>query len=498
MSNSWDLPLKKLGDQIEELQESQEANLQEVQQCWQGLEEARQRLLELSRATAPGSIADLPGVLQTLMIGESTGIIILAADGQILLFNNEAVRIFGHSLAGATIQGLQSGFKLFLEDKVTPFDRGFLPCSKATGSEENCPTRFFVKSPDLPEGMWISMTCTTLKGAGAAESGIVVLLVDLTEHLKIKEQLQDICKQLNAEIAAIESACSELRTLSARLHARAAEASSGAGTELQPAAADSGETIKKALVVDDIPINQKLLIMRLKKLGFEVESALNGKVAVSLAEQNDFSIIFMDCDMPVMNGYEATLSIRKRELKTGKHVPIVAMTSYDRVGDRERCLAIGMDEYLTKGTSSEQLQEVVEWCLSRGERTRETRFVYDAGEGEGQLLGLTDLRKTFEGGEHVEVLRLFLNSATTLTNCLRIAIEEKDADSSRYFAISLKGPCLLLGLTQMAYTAENIAASARDGQWDQARGSYNFLRKLYDSVRIQIEKECRNYMPALA
>jgi len=63
-----------------------------------------------------------------------------------------------------------------------------------------------------------------------------------------------------------------------------------------------------------------------------------------------------------MNGYEATIAIRQEELKSGKHVPIVAMTSYDRVGDRERCLSVGMDEYLTKGVTQKQLQEVVQWC----------------------------------------------------------------------------------------------------------------------------------------
>lgn len=102
------------------------------------------------------------------------------------------------------------------------------------------------------------------------------------------------------------------------------------------------------LLVEDSRINQAFAEELLQELGCNVDIAENGKVAVTMAAKGCYKAIFMDCMMPEMDGYEATRAIRKYEETTGQHVPIIAMTANALEGDREKCLAAGMDDYITK------------------------------------------------------------------------------------------------------------------------------------------------------
>ncbi len=508
MSSSWEMPIKKLGTQIDELQKSLEANQQLEHEQLQGLELARQRLRFLTQGPETAGLAELPRLLQAVLTQQTIGVMILAQDGKILLFNSVADRIFGLSNGDITSQGVQNGCQLFLEDKTTPFTG--MPWTKAVKGEDDPQTQFYVKRPDLPEGMFISVTCTTLKGSNSDVSGVVVLVLDMTEHVKITEQLRTLCKQLEDQITNIETAREEIKALAEKLGKKGVSAEPSQNASLSPlqrppaaataappasgtVVADAAK-IKLVLVVDDIPVNQKLLIMHLKKMGFDVESAFNGKEAVANAQKKDYALIFMDCDMPVMNGYEATIAIRQDELKSGKHVPIVAMTSYDRVGDRERCLSVGMDEYLTKGVTQKQLQEVVQWCMTRGTGAQEAAETTAEQIAEkDQTLDIDALIKTFGKFELEEILKLFLMSTTTLTSCLQFAIEDHDVESVSHFAYSLKGPCSSIGLTQMALLAADITKCCEEERWEEAMSSYKRLRSLYDKIKQQIEQAGQEY-----
>ena len=102
------------------------------------------------------------------------------------------------------------------------------------------------------------------------------------------------------------------------------------------------------LVAEDNPINQKVVVTMLEKLGHQVTIADNGKEAVSFSAHRSFDLLFMDVQMPEMDGLTATQLIRDREKGTGRHIPIIAMTAHAMKGDRERCLAAGMTRYLSK------------------------------------------------------------------------------------------------------------------------------------------------------
>ena len=113
------------------------------------------------------------------------------------------------------------------------------------------------------------------------------------------------------------------------------------------------------LIAEDNPINQKLAVRLLQKQGHTSIVTNNGREAVETWARQPFDAILMDVMMPEMDGLEATLAIREREKSTGQHIPIIAVTANAMVGDREKCLAVGMDDYIPKPVDVTQLYEVL-------------------------------------------------------------------------------------------------------------------------------------------
>jgi len=118
------------------------------------------------------------------------------------------------------------------------------------------------------------------------------------------------------------------------------------------------------LLVEDNIVNQKLAARMLEKAGCNVDVANNGKEAVKRWLDENYQMIFMDCMMPVMDGYEATREIRRQEEESGlSRTPIIALTANAMEGERERCQGAGMDEFITKPVKAKQLKSVVELYL---------------------------------------------------------------------------------------------------------------------------------------
>jgi signal transduction histidine kinase/CheY-like chemotaxis protein len=126
-----------------------------------------------------------------------------------------------------------------------------------------------------------------------------------------------------------------------------------------PVVSDAGGKSRlRILVAEDNPVNQKVALRQLQKLGYQAETAANGFEVLHRLETGDYDLILMDCDMPGLDGYEATRRIRREE--GVRHIQIVAMTANAMQGDREKCLAVGMDNYIAKPTRLAELQTILE------------------------------------------------------------------------------------------------------------------------------------------
>jgi two-component system sensor histidine kinase/response regulator len=115
----------------------------------------------------------------------------------------------------------------------------------------------------------------------------------------------------------------------------------------------------RILLAEDNRVNQVLAVRLLEKRGHEVEVAGNGEEALEALDRQEFDLVLMDVQMPEMDGLQATVAIRKREMRSGRHIPIIAMTAHAMAGDKERCLDAGMDDYITKPIRPEQLGDVL-------------------------------------------------------------------------------------------------------------------------------------------
>ena len=124
---------------------------------------------------------------------------------------------------------------------------------------------------------------------------------------------------------------------------------------------------QRILLAEDNPINQKVALLQLGKLGFKAQTVGNGREALEAASNGGgaYDLVLMDCQMPEMDGFDAARAIRKAELTSGCHIPIIAMTANAMEGDRERCIAAGMDDYVSKPVSLEGLNKVLQLWLPK-------------------------------------------------------------------------------------------------------------------------------------
>lgn len=121
----------------------------------------------------------------------------------------------------------------------------------------------------------------------------------------------------------------------------------------------SGPAPEVILLVDDSPVNLRMLRYLIEAFGFTVDTCEDGEQALARIAAGGVRLVFMDCHMPIMDGYEATTIIRQKEADSNRHLPIVAVTANAMLSNRERCFSIGMDDFLIKPVSNDRLRDII-------------------------------------------------------------------------------------------------------------------------------------------
>jgi two-component system, sensor histidine kinase and response regulator len=202
----------------------------------------------------------------------------------------------------------------------------------------------------------------------------------------------------------------------------------------------------KILLAEDSVVNQKLAVGLLKRAGHEVAVASNGLDAVAAAERESYDLVLMDVQMPELDGFDATRRIRDRERTQGGHLPIIAVTAHAMKGDRERCLAAGMDGYISKPIRAAELHEVIEDVVGAGgghSRTSEP----EPSPNSDSLWDWTAALSTVQGSEELlqEIIAAFLEEAPRQLTAIHRALVESDAPSLRRAAHTIKGAVRYFG-----------------------------------------------------
>jgi CheY-like chemotaxis protein/HPt (histidine-containing phosphotransfer) domain-containing protein len=266
----------------------------------------------------------------------------------------------------------------------------------------------------------------------------------------------------------------------------------------------------RVLVVEDNPVNQAVVKKMLEKAGLSPITANDGMEAMEAMQQEQFDVVLMDCQMPRMDGYEATEAIRNREAVHGlMRTPVIAMTANAMAGDREKCLAVGMDDYLSKPVKPAQLENMLRQWLPMEEMIMEgvpgvvveevdggdvisavsldassenlQRIAGDSRMPASGMIDRTVLEELYEimEDEFVSVLESYLKSAPGLMYSIRDAVKDLDMDALVKSAHPLKSSSANVGALELSTLARELEFKGRENDTIGLVESYNQTADVY-------------------
>lgn len=257
----------------------------------------------------------------------------------------------------------------------------------------------------------------------------------------------------------------------------------------------SEPSIARVLVVEDNSVNQLVALGQLQKLGHQPTLAASGGAALELLTEQKFDLVLMDVQMPGMDGYEATRRIRQISGAVGK-IPIVAITAHALPGEREKCLAAGMNDYLPKPVSLEQLGAVIRlWASKTSVAAAEAPDLLEGDdhhvldrERVSSFLAIGRTQEGFLEG----LVRTFREDVPSRLDALRAAVADNDAHDLSLAAHALKSSSGSVGAKRMYSMAAAIEQAARDGRLDGASAAIEQLaaefRRVMDAYRGLIRR----------
>jgi len=268
----------------------------------------------------------------------------------------------------------------------------------------------------------------------------------------------------------------------------------------------------RVLVAEDNLINQKLTVRMLEKLGYQSDVVENGQEALAALTRSSYAVVLMDCQMPLVDGFEATRLIRQREADVHesaaadspetRHIAIVALTANAMQGDRERCLAAGMDDYLTKPVRKEDLKGVLDRWIPLSIHSQIARAggaEYSAGGTDTEPLPVIfDVAATLRniGGDMAlleELVKLFLQRYQAMLESIRTALANRDQEAVEQAAHALKGTAGNLCASEVVLSAGQLEALGRLGTLVEGPIIYAQLEKSVLRLVRLLEERSRKH-----
>ncbi|HST21987.1 MAG TPA: ATP-binding protein [Blastocatellia bacterium] len=254
----------------------------------------------------------------------------------------------------------------------------------------------------------------------------------------------------------------------------------------------------RILLVEDNPVNREVGMLQLQRAGYKADTAVNGREAIEALEKKSYDIVLMDCQMPEMDGYQATREIRRRE-GDRKHTIIIAMTAYALPEDREACLAAGMDDYISKHIRQHELAQMLErWAGKKsvrsetGERAEPLATSEPASIDASVIESLRKLQTKDEPDFLSSLIDLFLTDVPAHLEIIQTAIAQTDARVLANKSHSLKSSCGNLGATRMTAICQRLETVGRTGSISGAAALLKELEEEFSLVRRALEAEKRS------
>jgi two-component system, sensor histidine kinase and response regulator len=246
------------------------------------------------------------------------------------------------------------------------------------------------------------------------------------------------------------------------------------------------------LLAEDNRVNQRLATHLLERFGHKVHLATTGKKVLQALEKDHFDVILMDIQMPDMDGVEATAKIRERETQHGTYIPIVAMTAHAAVGDRERFLAAGMDDYISKPISRDRLREVLRGIRCTTSPEVEASPNDPAGKANGSERSYDRdvlMRRTESDVDLIRTLvEVFESDRPNLLGNIEAALEQDDAQALERAAHTIKGALGVFGAEPARARAERLEVTGREGSVAEGRNQYPELREAVLGLEVELKK----------
>jgi two-component system, sensor histidine kinase and response regulator len=257
----------------------------------------------------------------------------------------------------------------------------------------------------------------------------------------------------------------------------------------------------KILLAEDNVVNRKLAITLLEKRGHSVTATENGEEAIAALERENFDLILMDVQMPVMDGFEAIRSIRAKERTTGAHIPIVALTAHAMKGDREKCLAVGADDYVSKPIRTSDLLAAMDRSMTlrvdappKISSSPEPPPAPPTTDSAPRVFDVNDALDRVEGDHDLleEIIRIFRGECSSNMDAIRRAVAAGDAHLLERLAHTIKGASANLSAVVVSDAAFKLEKLAAAGNLANAGESIDKLQREIDRLLPELASVCQN------